>query len=185
MKGDRGPGKPKASVKPNGRPRGRVERAGQGRESHSKRSARGNFPIVGIGASAGGLEAFTKLLEHLPADTGMAFVLVQHLLPKHESALTELLAKRTSMPVTEVKEGMTVERDRVYVIPPDKKMALSNRVIHLVPRDATTRPIDFFLESLARNQKRRAVGEIVWGNGQASAGGARNGQAWGRDHEQQ
>ncbi len=163
MKGDRGPGKPKASVKPNGRPRGRVERAGQGRESRSKRAARGNFPIVGIGASAGGLEAFTKLLEHLPADTGMAFVLVQHLLPKHESALTELLAKRTSMPVTEVKEGMTVERDRVYVIPPDKKMALSNRVLHLVPRDATTRPIDFFLESLARTQQSRAIGVILSG----------------------
>src|SRR5690348_7719775 len=80
MKGDRGPGKPKV-VKPNGRPRGRSERAGQGRESGGKRAARGNFPIVGIGASAGGLEAFTKLLEHLPADTGMAFVLVQHLLP--------------------------------------------------------------------------------------------------------
>ena len=163
MKGDRGPGKPEASVKPNDRPGGRLPRAGQGKESGNKRSVRGSFPIVGIGASAGGLEAFTKLLEHLPADTGMAFVLVQHLLPKHESALTELLAKRTSMRVIEVKEGMAVERNRVYVIPPDKKMALSNRVLHLVPRDATARPIDFFLESLAHAQQSRAIGVILSG----------------------
>src|ERR1035437_10973502 len=77
-----------------------------------------SFPVVGIGASAGGLEAFTKLLKHLPNDTGMAFVLVQHLDPTHGSALTEILSRATAMPVTEVRDGMQVEPNHVYVIPP-------------------------------------------------------------------
>src|SRR4026208_2396949 len=72
------------------------------------------FPIVGIGASAGGLEAFTVLLKHLPLDTGMGFVLVQHLDPQHESALTQLLKRATSMPVQEVTNNLRVEADHVY-----------------------------------------------------------------------
>jgi two-component system CheB/CheR fusion protein len=83
--------------------------------------------IVGIGASAGGLEAFAQLLRNLPANTGMAFVLVQHLDPKHESMLTGLLSRRTNIPVNEVKDGMAVEPDRVYVIPPDADMTISER----------------------------------------------------------
>src|SRR5271169_2710905 len=82
------------------------------------------FPIVGIGASAGGLEAFTKLLKHLPNDTDMAFVLVQHLDPTHPSALTELLSRATAMPVTEVRDGMRIEPNHVYVIPPNTNMAI-------------------------------------------------------------
>jgi chemotaxis response regulator CheB len=93
-----------------------------------------SFPIVGIGASAGGLEAFTKLLEQLPPDTGMAFVLVQHLAPKHESMLTELLSRTTSMPVNEVMDGMTVESNHVYVIPPNADMAILQGVLRLFPR---------------------------------------------------
>src|SRR5512146_3525109 len=80
-------------------------------------SAKKAFPIVGIGASAGGLEAFTQLLQHLPLDTGMAFVLVQHLDPDHESALTSLLARTTAMPVREVTNDLPVEPNHVYVIP--------------------------------------------------------------------
>ena len=76
------------------------------------------FPIVGVGASAGGLEAFTQLLKHLPDDTGMAFVLVQHLDPRHESQLVGLLSRATRMPVSEAAEGMAVSPDHVYVIPP-------------------------------------------------------------------
>ena len=83
-----------------------------------------SFPIVGIGASAGGLEAFTNLLEHLPPDTGMAFVLVQHLAPAKDSILSELLSKTTSMPVHEVQDGMTVEPDHIYVIPPNALMTV-------------------------------------------------------------
>lgn len=84
-----------------------------------------NFPIVGIGASAGGLEAFTQLLTHLPADTGMAFVLVQHLSPDHPSQLSNLLSKATSMPVLEVKNGMPVKPNHVFVIPPNKNLDLA------------------------------------------------------------
>src|SRR5215216_959065 len=77
-----------------------------------------NFPVVGIGASAGGLEAFTKLLQNLPANTGMAFVLIQHLDPTHESMLASLLARNSSMTVHEVRNKMQVEPNSVYVIPP-------------------------------------------------------------------
>src|SRR5512139_2031965 len=83
------------------------------------------IPIVGVGASAGGLEAFTRLLEALPEHTGMAFVLVQHLEPSQDSLLSAILSKATRIPVVEVKEGMRVAADRVYVIPPNANMALS------------------------------------------------------------
>jgi two-component system, chemotaxis family, CheB/CheR fusion protein len=81
-------------------------------------------PIVGVGASAGGFEAFRELLTALPSDTGLALVLVQHLDPGHESLLAKLLSKATAMPVAEVEEGMTVEPNHVYVIPPNKTMGI-------------------------------------------------------------
>ena len=83
-----------------------------------------SFPVVAIGASAGGLAAFTALLKALPVRSGMAFVLIQHLEPKHESALTTLLSKATKMPVVEVSDGIAVEPDHVYVIPPNKGMTI-------------------------------------------------------------
>jgi len=92
--------------------------------------------IVGIGASAGGLEAFTQLLRALPTDTGMAFVLVQHLEPKHESVLTTLLARATKMPVREVREGMGVEPNHVYVIPANADLSLLDGLLHIVGRKA-------------------------------------------------
>ena len=79
------------------------------------------FPIVGIAASAGGLEAFIELLTYLPVDTGMAFVLIQHLAPDHKSLLTEILAKKTKMPVSEVVDGVIVEPNHVYIIAPNTK----------------------------------------------------------------
>ena len=81
----------------------------------------GRFPIVGVGASAGGLEAVERLLRQLPEDTGMAFVIVQHLDPNHESRLTEILSRATSMPVAEAQHGARVEPNRVYIIPPNKR----------------------------------------------------------------
>src|ERR1700733_8058974 len=84
--------------------------------------------VVGVGASAGGLEAFTELLEHLPDDTGMAFVLIQHLDPKHESHLTELLSKTSKMPVSEVKGETRIEANHVYVIPPQCNLGISDGV---------------------------------------------------------
>src|SRR5437660_5122409 len=89
-----------------------------------QQSRRASFPIVGIGASAGGLEAFTELLKALPANTGMAFILIQHLDPAHSSFLSQALAKTTSMQVLQVENGMRVEPDHVYVIPPDADVAL-------------------------------------------------------------
>src|SRR5438876_12388618 len=88
------------------------------------------FPIVGVGASAGGLEAFRSLLQTLPANTGMAFVFVQHLDPEHESLLTKLLSQATRMPVTEVTEGIAVQPDHVYVIPPTTAMGIRNGILY-------------------------------------------------------
>ncbi|XHX77540.1 MAG: chemotaxis protein CheB [Stenomitos frigidus ULC029] len=93
------------------------------------------FPIVGVAASAGGLEAFTQLLRHLPTDTGMAFVLIQHLDPARKSLLSEILARTTSMPVREVQQDMRVEPNEVYVIPPNTKMGLSEGMLQLSPRE--------------------------------------------------
>ncbi len=124
------------------------------------------FPIVGVGASAGGLEAFTVLLRHLPADTGMGFVLVQHLDPQHESALTHLLARATTMPVCEVTQNLRVEPDSIYVIPPNVQMAIEGGVLKLTPRGkvrGATRSIDFFLEALAHDQRDRAIGVVLSG----------------------
>ncbi len=124
------------------------------------------FPVVGIGASAGGLEAFRRLLEHLPTDTGLAFILVQHLDPKHESILAEILSRSTSMPVSEVADGIRVEPDHVYVIPRNANMAIKQGALRLLPREETRgqhRPIDFFLRSLAEEKSNRAIGVILSG----------------------
>src|SRR5687767_10324996 len=123
-------------------------------------------PIVGIGASAGGLEAFTQMLVAMPVDTGMAFVLVQHLAPKHISLLSEILSKSTAMPVMEVHDEPQVKPNCVYVIPPDRNMIVSRGVLQLLPRENARgqhRPIDFFLRSLAEDQGDRAIGVILSG----------------------
>lgn len=125
-----------------------------------------SFSIVGIGASAGGLEAFNQLLNALPPDTGMGFVVVQHLAPTHESMLTEILSKSTIMPVAEVKDGVLVEPDSVYVIPPNTNMALLHGHLNLMPRKNSQgqhMPIDYFLRSLAEDQGSRAIGVILSG----------------------
>src|SRR5438093_6237333 len=122
--------------------------------------------IVGIGASAGGLEAFQELLQALPDNSGMGFVLVQHLAPKHESILSELLSKATKMPVVEVREGMAVKPNHVYVIPPNADMSIQQSLLHLStlsPDRARRMPIDMFLRSLAEDQQGRAIGVILSG----------------------
>ncbi|MCL4501902.1 MAG: PAS domain-containing protein, partial [Deltaproteobacteria bacterium] len=124
------------------------------------------FPIAGVGASAGGLEAFTQLLENLPLDTGMGFVLVQHMAPRAHSMLPQILAKVSRMPVTEVKDGMKVMPNRIYVTPPGIKMSVEQGVLRVTsrvePRGAQ-RPIDDFLVSLAEDQGSRAIGVILSG----------------------
>jgi len=122
--------------------------------------------IVGIGASAGGLDAFTRLIEKLPKGTGMAFVLVQHLDPNHKSELAGILSKIASIPVSEVENKAVVQPDHVYIIPPDKSMSVSQGVLNLGPREDTARyfmPIDYFLESLAKDQGSKAIGVVLSG----------------------
>ncbi|HEX3527523.1 MAG TPA: chemotaxis protein CheB [Thermoanaerobaculia bacterium] len=124
------------------------------------------FPIVGIGASAGGLEAFSELLRALPTDTGMAFVLVQHLSPSHPSQLADILSRTTRMPVTEVQDEPRVKPNQVYVIPPNRDMIILEGSLRLFPRKDTRgqhRPIDSFLRSLADDQGHRAIGAILSG----------------------
>ncbi len=124
------------------------------------------FPIVGVGASAGGLEAFTQLLKALGSGREMAYVLVQHLDPSHESALTELLAKATEMPVRQVTDATPVEPNHVHVIPPNVDMTISQGILQLTPRTETRghhMPIDRFLRSLAEDQRSNAIGVILSG----------------------
>jgi two-component system, chemotaxis family, CheB/CheR fusion protein len=128
--------------------------------------AGGSFPIVGIGASAGGLEAFSTLLAHVPADTGMGFVLVQHLDPQHESALAQLLRRAAAMPVQEVTNKLRVEPNHVYVIPPNMDLGIVGGVLTLGPRPKTRAPhrsIDLFFEALAADQRELAIGVILSG----------------------
>ncbi len=127
-----------------------------------------NVTVVGIGASAGGLDAFSLLLKNLGNRSGMAVVLIQHLEPTHASHLADILSKCTSLPVTEVQDGMAVEPDHVYVIPPNTNMALDSGVLHLTPRGELRGlhlPIDFFLRSLAQDKHRRSIGVILSGTG--------------------
>ena len=125
-----------------------------------------SFPIVGIGASAGGLEAFMQLLGALPLDTGMGFVLVQHLDPDHESALTQILSRATSLPVREITNNEPVKPNHVHIIPRDTTLSIAKGILKIQPRKRTPaphRPIDSFFESLARDQRERAVGVVLSG----------------------
>lgn len=127
-----------------------------------------DFPIVGIGASAGGLEACTKLLGALPPDNGMAFILVQHLDPTHESMMAELLAYRTSMTVVQATNGMQLERRHLYIIPPGSYLSVSNGALHLSEpgaRHGARLPFDFLLRSLAGEYGERAICVILSGTG--------------------
>ncbi len=125
-----------------------------------------SFTIVGIGASAGGLEAFTQLLKALPQDTGMAFVLVQHLDPVHESALTQILSRATPLPVNEITDHQPVQPNHIYVIPPDTNLSIEQGILKLTPRERARmphRPIDSFFESLSQDQRDRAIGVVLSG----------------------
>ncbi len=135
-----------------------------------------SFPIAGIGASAGGLEAFSELLRHLPEKTGMAFVLVQHLDPKHSSELRDILARTTKIPVEEVTDKVVVKPDHIYVIPPNTSMALKDGVLRLAARVLTRgqhMPIDHFLRSLAEDLGSRAIGVILSGTASDGTEGVR------------
>src|SRR5271156_1347403 len=124
------------------------------------------FPVVGIGASAGGLEAMTSFLKELASHLGMAYVLVLHLLPARESKLSEILARTTTMPVVQVQSEMRVEPDHIYVIPPNCDMTIDHGVLHLKDREphrSANTTIDTFLRSLAVAHGSDAIGVILSG----------------------
>src|SRR5438067_1753837 len=126
------------------------------------------FPIVGIGASAGGFEAVTQLLKNLPPDIGMAFVVVQHLHPAGHSELANLLVRSSALPVEQIRDKTRVEPGHVYVIPPNFDVLLDDRRLRLRKRPSTERvhmPIDHFFQSLAEQERERAIAIVLSGTG--------------------
>ena len=123
------------------------------------------FPLVGVGASAGGIDSFQKFLAAVPANSGMAYILVQHLSPSHESILPEILSRTTGIPVREITDGCQVDPDHIYVIPENKMLEVTGRSLKLTPREknAPNMPIDFFFSSLARAHGAFAIGVVLSG----------------------
>lgn len=141
---------------------------------HDERNGEGNLPLqlpshcIGIGASAGGLEALQEFFSHMDPHSGAAFMVVQHLSPDYKSMMTELLGKHTTMPIYQVTDGMLVESNAVYLIPPRKNMMLESGKLWLSEQtkdNSFHTPIDFFLRSLAADQQHKAIGIILSGTG--------------------
>jgi two-component system CheB/CheR fusion protein len=145
----------------------KTERGQKKKNKASTNHAAGSpFPIVAIGASAGGLEAFSNLLRALPPEPGLALVFIPHLDPTHESAMVELLSRTTRLPVHQAAEGMPVACNTVYVLPPNSEMTIKGGILHLEKREPGRGhhlPIDTFLSSLAEDQQSNAVGVILSG----------------------
>lgn len=141
------------------------------------------FTVVGIGASAGGLEAFQELLRHLPSDTGMAFVFIQHLHPEHSSQLAEILGRSTRMIVQEAMDGLKVHPNRLYIISPNTSLRIETGVLRVDPREAPIRgvqlPIDAFFHSLANDQQTCAIGVVLSGSATDGSQGLRSIKAQG------
>ncbi|MGA3000782.1 MAG: chemotaxis protein CheB [Acetobacteraceae bacterium] len=162
-----GHARPRTTAQPVRRPRAPGKRA--------LATGEANFPVVGLGASAGGLEAFRTLLEALPSRSGMAFILVQHLDPTYASRLVDLLAPHTPMPVLEARQDMPLQPDHVYVIPPGHFLAADNRGFRLsLPPDrhSVRMSFDFLLQSLAAAFRERAVCIVLSGTGNDGSAGA-------------
>src|SRR5437667_1548887 len=133
-----------------------------------------SIPVVGIGASAGGLESVSELIAHLPGTTGMAYIFVQHLDPEHGSLLVEILSKRTALQVKEAREGLKIASDHLYVIPPNTTLTIRGDELHLSGRDAVERPhcpVDILFDSLAEQRGPKAIGVILSGSGSDGAKG--------------
>jgi two-component system CheB/CheR fusion protein len=159
--------KPSKENKPSSQKRG----AASFKEGKSK-----SFPIVGIGGSAGAFPSFEKFFTHLPADSGMAFVIILHLDPTHKGQVAEIISNYTAMPVFEARDGMDIEPNTVYVIPPNKDMGVLNRKLLLLnpaKPNGYRQPIDYFLQSLAEDQWNRAVAIILSGMGSDGETGLR------------
>jgi two-component system CheB/CheR fusion protein len=149
------------------------------------------FPVVGIGASAGGLEAFGELLKHLPRDTGMAYVFIQHLDPSHESMLAALLSRAAPMPIHEAQDGVEYAPNCAYVIPPNTYLAITDGILRLTPRPeirGAPMPIDYFFRSLAEHVGSMSIGIVLSGTGSDGASGlvaikARGGLTFAQDEQ--
>ncbi len=138
----------------------------------AKGRAGATFPVVGIGASAGGLEALERFLAKVPQDSGMAFVIVQHLDPTHRDIMVELLQRATALPVVQITDRMKVVPNRVYVIPPNRDLSLLHGVLHLLEPAAPRglrHPIDFFFRSLAEDRQQHGIAVILSGMGSDGA----------------
>jgi two-component system CheB/CheR fusion protein len=134
--------------------------------------------VVGIGASAGGLRALEEFFENMPVDSGAAFVVIQHLSPDFKSLMKELLERRTRMQIHRVTDGMGLEPNSIYLIPPGKNLVVENQNLHLLEQEERNRhglnfPIDIFLESLAKNYAEKAIGVILSGTGSDGTNGLR------------
>ncbi len=146
------------------------------RRAAGKEGNGGFFPVVGIGASAGGLDAYLQFFHDLGADTGMGFVVIQHLDPSKESLLAEILARSVRIPIVEAKDRMRVLPGRIHVIPPNTNMGIGNGRLSLFPRPLTQGPhlpVDFFFRSLAQDRKGQAIGVVLSGNGSDGTEGVR------------
>jgi two-component system CheB/CheR fusion protein len=137
-------------------------------KENGKTLSKNLFPVVGIGASAGGLEAFKKLVSAIPEKSGMAYILVQHLHPDHSSALPEILQRETSIPVQVIKNDVEVVPDNIYVIPSNKMLEATDGILQISPRPSKEHrnmPIDIFFSSLAEVHQSHAIGIVLSGSG--------------------
>lgn len=144
----------------------------EGSSANGQEPVNATFPIVGIGASAGGLKALENFFQHLPEESGMAFVIVQHLAPDYKSELVMLLQRHTTMDVVQITEELPVQPNAVYVIPPNKVLTIEDGTLHLAQRQRQTRqhgPIDVFFFALAADQAERAVAIVLSGTGSDGA----------------
>lgn len=142
----------------------------------SKKTVKNNFFIIGIGTSAGGLEALKIFFANLPQDFNHAIVIVQHLSPDYKSLMADLLSRNTDLPINEVTEGIVVKVGNVYLIPPKKNMTISNGVLHLTDKPTgfdLNLPIDIFFKSLANDQKENSIGIVLSGTGSDGSRGLR------------
>ena len=136
-----------------------------------------SFYVVGIGASAGGLEALEQMFHAMPCDSGMAFVIVQHLSPDFKSLMSELLARHTDMPIHRVEDGIQVEPNSLYLIPPNQEMIIADGKLLLTERDSDqplALPIDHFFRSLAQDLGDKSIAVILSGTGSDGSRGLRD-----------
>ncbi|MGB7394857.1 MAG: chemotaxis protein CheB [Pricia sp.] len=134
------------------------------------------FPLVGVGASAGGLESFKRLLGAIPKDSGMAYILVQHLSPSHESTLPEILSRSTDIPVQEITDDCQLKPDHIYVIPENKLLEVTDHSLKLSPRKEQEQhmPIDMFFSSMAQVHGPMAIGIVLSGTARDGTIGLRD-----------